>query len=129
METVFQPGFIECYAKLSMDKLFFPNHCQTQSDLRSIEMNFDGKWTETDLFLKKLTARKEKEIPVLGLFQVSGWDEFGPVGLGAGETSWEQKAGMSRSVLHSGSGTDLDLRIPEFYWGDLSVVKGCLLVV
>lgn len=34
METAFQPGFIEFYAKLSVDKLFFPNHCQTESDLR-----------------------------------------------------------------------------------------------
>lgn len=39
------------------------------------------------LFFKKLTARKEKEISVLGLFQASGWDEFGPAGLPAGETS------------------------------------------
>lgn len=50
-------------------------------------MKIDSKWTEMDLFFKKLTARKEKEPSVLGLFQVSGWDECGPAGLRAGETS------------------------------------------
>lgn len=92
-------------------------------------MKIDSDWTEMDLFFEKLTAGREKEISVLGLFQVSAWDEFGPAGLRAGETSWEQKARMSRSVLHSRSVIDLDLRIPDFYCSALSVAKGCLLLV